>query len=115
MPADFYMLEMNNEYAKTSPIILLGRPFQKITKAIVNVDNDLLNIEFDSDVVSFNIFDDMKSPYDQTFLYALDTHDKFEELINPATIEHFDNVNKEDRPSEMHLSIVLDFVATVNR
>ena len=81
---------MNNEYAHTSPTILLGR-FLKTAKTIVNVDKGLLSVEFDGDVVSFNIFDDVKSSNDHVSLCALDSlesletqeeHDKFNELID---------------------------------
>ena len=63
---------MNNEYARSSPTILLGRTFMKTTKTIINVDKGLLSVEFDGDIVSFNIFYDVKSSNDHVSLCAFD-------------------------------------------
>ena len=115
-PTDSYIIEMNNEFAFTSPTILLGRPFLKIAKAIINADKGLLSVEFDGDVVSFNIFDDVKFSNDHVSLCELDTleslntleeHDKFNELIDQATLEYVDNEIAKEEPSDDDLSILL--------
>ena len=120
---DFYIIEMNNEYARTSPTILLGRQFLKTTKPIINMDKGLLNVEFDGDIVSFNIFDDVKSYNDHVSLCALDTlesletlkeHDKFNEFIDQVILEYVNNEFAKNKPSDDDLSIFLDFVASVN-
>ncbi|TYJ98084.1 uncharacterized protein E5676_scaffold565G00150 [Cucumis melo var. makuwa] len=96
-PVNFYIIEMNNKFARTSPTILLGRLFLKTAKAIINIDKGLLSVKFDGDVVSFNIFDDVKSSSNHVSLCALDTldsletleeHDKLNELIDQATLEY---------------------------
>jgi hypothetical protein len=58
-PADFYILEMNEACLKPSHSMLLGRPFLKTAKAIINVDKGSLSVEFDRDIVTFNIFESM--------------------------------------------------------
>ena len=67
----------------------------KTTKVIINVDNGLLSVEFGGDVMSFNIFDNVKSSNDHVSVCVLDTlesletleeHDKFNELIDQATL-----------------------------
>ena len=122
-PANFYIIEMNNEFARTSPTILLGRPFLKTAKAVINVDKGLLSVEFDGDVVSFNIFDDIKSSNDHASLCALDTlesletleeQDKLNELIDQVTLEYVDNEFSKEKPSDDDLWIFLDFVTSIN-
>ncbi|KAA0047865.1 hypothetical protein E6C27_scaffold133G001340 [Cucumis melo var. makuwa] len=114
---------MNKEYGHTSPTILLGRSFLKTAKIIINVDKGLLNVEFGGDIVSFNIFKDVKYSNDHVSLCALDTlesletleeHDKFDELIDQATLDYVDNKFAKNKPSDNDLSIFLDFVTSVN-
>ncbi|KAA0065429.1 Retrovirus-related Pol polyprotein from transposon 17.6 [Cucumis melo var. makuwa] len=84
MFTEFYINEMNKEFARTSPTILLGRPFLKTAKAIINVDKGLLSVEFDGNVMSFNIFD------------------------------HVDNEFAKEKPTDDDLSIFLNFVTSIN-
>ena len=51
---------MNGASIKPSHSILLGRPFRKTSKVIINVYQRSPSVEFDGNVVSFNIFDEMK-------------------------------------------------------
>ncbi|KAA0054444.1 Retrovirus-related Pol polyprotein from transposon 297 family [Cucumis melo var. makuwa] len=113
---------MNNEFARTCPTILLGRPFLKTAKAIINVDKGLLSVEFNGNVVSFKTIYDVKSSNDHVSLCALDTfeslktleeHDKFNELIDQATLEYVDNEFAKEKPSD-DLSIFLDFITSIN-
>ncbi|KAA0050551.1 uncharacterized protein E5676_scaffold945G00040 [Cucumis melo var. makuwa] len=92
-PAEFYIIEMNNGYACTSPTILLGRPFLKTAKAKINVDKGLLNVEFGE---------------------TQEEHDKFNELFDQATLKHVEYEFAKNKPSNDDLSIFLDFVASVN-
>ncbi|KAA0062405.1 Retrovirus-related Pol polyprotein from transposon 297 family [Cucumis melo var. makuwa] len=71
----------------------------------------------------FQHFDDVKSSNDHVSLRALDTlesletleeHDKFNELIDQATLEYVKNEFSKNKPSDDDLSIFLDFVASVN-
>ncbi|XP_073147582.1 uncharacterized protein [Henckelia pumila] len=59
-PADFYVLDMKSNELN-SPI-LLGRPFLKTSKSIINVDNGNLTMEFDGKIAKFDIFDTLKIP-----------------------------------------------------
>ena len=54
-PADFYMLDMGG--GENQPPILLGRPFLKASKTKTDVDIRQLTMEFDGEVIKFNIFD----------------------------------------------------------
>lgn len=42
--------------------ILLGKPFLKIEKTKIDVDEGNLSVEFDGEIVKFNIFYAMRSP-----------------------------------------------------
>ncbi|XP_073120391.1 uncharacterized protein [Henckelia pumila] len=59
-PADFYVLDMKNNDLK-SPI-LLGRPFLKTSKSVIDVNNGTLTMDFDGEIVKFHIFDTQKIP-----------------------------------------------------
>ncbi|CAN6544107.1 unnamed protein product [Malus baccata var. baccata] len=47
-PADFYVLEMDEDHTPTLPI-LLGRPFMKTARTKINVFNGTLTLEFDGE------------------------------------------------------------------
>ncbi|XP_019168030.1 PREDICTED: uncharacterized protein LOC109163779 [Ipomoea nil] len=56
-PADFYIVDIeedNNYY--DSKLILLGKPFLKTTKSKIDVHDGTLTMEFDGEIVKFDIF-----------------------------------------------------------
>ncbi|XP_074299922.1 uncharacterized protein LOC141631104 [Silene latifolia] len=59
-PADFYILDMDDSRDSTNVPLLLGRPFLKTSRAKIDVHNDILTLEFEGEVITFNIFDAMK-------------------------------------------------------
>nr|XP_023897733.1 uncharacterized protein LOC112009631 [Quercus suber] len=79
--ANFYMLDMENG-DQTTPI-LLGRPFLKTSKTKIDVHSGTLTMEFDGEIVKFNIYDAMKYPDDNNLVYSIDmidslAHEAFE-------------------------------------
>ena len=60
-PADFYVLDMEVSPLETTPL-LLGRPFMRTARTCIDVANGSLTMEFDGNVISFNIFEVMKYP-----------------------------------------------------
>ena len=72
-PADFYVLDMENG-DQTAPI-LLGRPFLKTSKTKIDVHSGTLTMEFDGEIVKFNIYVAMKYPGDDTPVYSIDVID----------------------------------------
>ncbi|XP_024169677.1 uncharacterized protein LOC112176089 [Rosa chinensis] len=60
-PADFYVLEME-EPSPTSTPLLLGRPFMRTARTKIDVYSGTLTMEFDGEVVAFNIFEAMRYP-----------------------------------------------------
>ncbi|XP_026378253.1 uncharacterized protein LOC113272661 [Papaver somniferum] len=63
VPADFVVLEMDSGSDASIPL-LLGRPFMKTAKTVIDVDNGTLTMEFDDEKICFNIFGAMRYPSD---------------------------------------------------
>ena len=59
---DFYILSMEDETTTNSIPLLFGRQFMKISKTKIDVDEGTLSVEFDGELVKFNIFDAKKYP-----------------------------------------------------
>nr|XP_027088569.1 uncharacterized protein LOC113709926 [Coffea arabica] len=82
-PADFYVLDMGDERALSPSPILLGRPFLSTARTKIDVNEGTLSMEFDGEIVNFNIFDAMKYPDEANSVFALSiieplVHDTFE-------------------------------------
>ncbi|XP_027155287.1 uncharacterized protein LOC113755768 [Coffea eugenioides] len=61
-PANFYVLDMGDERSLNPSPILLGRPFLSTARTKIDVNEGTLSMEFDGEIVNFNIFDAMKYP-----------------------------------------------------
>ncbi|XP_062103514.1 uncharacterized protein LOC133814588 [Humulus lupulus] len=59
-PADFYILEMGDASIPNLTPVLFGRPFLMTTNTKLDVRAGTLTMEFDGEVIKFNVFD---SPY----------------------------------------------------
>ena len=64
-PSDFYIIDMEDEASCNPTPILLGRPFLKTARAMINVHDGVLTMEFDGEMVKFNLFEAMKHPSGQ--------------------------------------------------
>ncbi|CAN6560156.1 unnamed protein product [Malus baccata var. baccata] len=87
--ANFYVLEMDE--SDHSPIlpILLGRPFMKTARTKIDVFNGTLTMEFDGEVINFNLSDSIKYPSENHSCFSIDVfaslaQDHFEQLNNDA-------------------------------
>ncbi|KAL0454963.1 UNVERIFIED_CONTAM: hypothetical protein Slati_0835500 [Sesamum latifolium] len=63
-PADFYVLDMREDNFPNSTSILLGKPFLKTARTKIDVHSGTLTMEFDSEIIRFNIYDSMRYPTD---------------------------------------------------
>nr|XP_023900927.1 uncharacterized protein LOC112012777 [Quercus suber] len=77
--ADFYVLDMENG-DQTTPI-LLGRPFLKTSKIKIDVHSGTLTMEFDGEIVKFNINDAMKYLDDDNPVYLIDVIDSLAQEV----------------------------------
>ncbi|XVF16917.1 hypothetical protein REPUB_Repub10bG0072200 [Reevesia pubescens] len=75
--ADFYVLEIRDENSPNLSSILLGRPFLKTKRTKIDVHSSILTMEFDSEIICFNIYETMKNPSDVHFVFAIDMFDLF--------------------------------------
>ncbi|CAN6720979.1 unnamed protein product [Malus baccata var. baccata] len=84
-PADFYVLEMDKSDHAPSLPILLGRPFMKTARTKIDVFNGTLTMEFDGEVINFNLSDSMKFPNEKHSCFAID-------VIDSLAQDHFHNL-----------------------
>nr|XP_027099083.1 uncharacterized protein LOC113718373 [Coffea arabica] len=61
-PADFYVLDMDDEHSHDPSPLLLGRPFLSTARTKIDVNKGTLSMKFDGEIVHFNIFESMKYP-----------------------------------------------------
>ena len=97
-PADFYVLDMDDDDSPNPSSILLGRPFMKTAQTKIDVANGTLTMEFDGEVINFNIYEAMKYPRDVHSLHSVD-------VIQPLTEEWFKLTN----PDLLELVLNRDF------
>ncbi|KAL0362574.1 UNVERIFIED_CONTAM: hypothetical protein Scaly_1212600 [Sesamum calycinum] len=76
-PADFYVLDMREDNSPNSTSILLGRPFLKTARTKIDVHAGTLTMEFDGEIIRFNIFDSMRYPSDIPTALFVDAFDPF--------------------------------------
>ncbi|KAG8655769.1 hypothetical protein MANES_04G064966v8 [Manihot esculenta] len=74
-PADFYVIDTKEDSYNTSSDILLGRPFLSPARTKIDVHDGTLTMEFEGEVIKFNVYDAMKYPYDMSPVYGLDIVD----------------------------------------
>ncbi|CAN6576809.1 unnamed protein product [Malus baccata var. baccata] len=75
-PADFYVLEMEDSPNVTPLPILLGRPFMKTARTKIDVFKWTLTMEFDGEIINFNISEAMKFPKDDHSCFSIDVLDE---------------------------------------
>ncbi|RDY10017.1 putative mitochondrial protein, partial [Mucuna pruriens] len=89
-PVDFYMLDMEDKTSKQGSTLILGRPFLMIARTKIDVHARTLSMEFGDTLVQFNIFEAMKHPTKDHFLFGID-------LIDELVEEYFQlNSHSED-------------------
>ncbi|KAJ9170221.1 hypothetical protein P3X46_018345 [Hevea brasiliensis] len=97
-PADLYILDMEDSVPTSkSALILFGRPFLKTTKTKIDADEGTLTMEFEGETVKFNIFDAMKYPADDHFVFSIDVVDTFVQDIFELSME-----DELERKSQLH-------------
>ncbi|CAN6695167.1 unnamed protein product [Malus baccata var. baccata] len=90
-PADFYVLEMDESNHAPSLPILLGRPFMKTARTKIDVYSGTLSMEFDGELVNFNLSDSIKHPSEDHSCLSIDIIDSlaqgYLEDLNDDTLE----------------------------
>ncbi|XP_027166238.1 uncharacterized protein LOC113766225 [Coffea eugenioides] len=70
-PADFYLLDMDDDHSSDLSPSLLGRPFFSATKTKIDVNKGTLSMKFVGELVHFNIFDTMEHPVNSHPVFAI--------------------------------------------
>ncbi|CAM8885249.1 unnamed protein product [Rhodiola kirilowii] len=83
LPADFYVLKMENGGPTDHAPILLGRPFLKTSKMKIDWGIGMLSMEVEGEVFSFDIFRAMKHPMEFEEVHALDALDDLVQEVQP--------------------------------
>lgn len=84
-PANFYVLDMREESSSRDIPLLLGRPFLKASQAKIDVHSGSLTMEFDDEIIKFNIFDAMRYPIDVNYLCSIDVIDDLTQEVYVLT------------------------------
>ncbi|RDX86066.1 hypothetical protein CR513_32648, partial [Mucuna pruriens] len=71
-PADFYVLDMEDESSEKGSTLILGRPFLMTARTKIDVHAGTLSMEFGDTLVQFNIFEAMKHPTKDHSLFGID-------------------------------------------
>ncbi|KAM2360761.1 hypothetical protein ACFXTH_003115 [Malus domestica] len=108
-PADFYVLEMEDSNHSSQLPILLGRPFMKTARTKIDVFKGTLTMEFDGEVIDFNISDAMRYPHDgHAMRYPYDGHSCFSiDVIDSWAQEFLDDLNEDALEKTLTQSIGL--------
>ncbi|RDX80392.1 hypothetical protein CR513_39068, partial [Mucuna pruriens] len=81
-PANFYVLDMEDETSRKGSTLILGQPFLMTAKTKIDVHFETLSMEFGDTLLQFNIFEAMKHPIEDYSLFGID-------LIDELVEEHF--------------------------
>lgn len=74
-PADFYVVDMDDDTSPNPAHILLGRTFLKTASTMIDVHNGTLTMEFDGEKIQFNMYEAMRYPSDINSVFAADVID----------------------------------------
>ncbi|XP_052479657.1 uncharacterized protein LOC105800937 [Gossypium raimondii] len=74
-PADFYIINMEDDNSTNSSDILLGRPFLSTASAKIDVRSGTLTMEFDGEIVKFNVYEAMGHPNSLSNISSIDIID----------------------------------------
>ncbi|XP_026435521.1 uncharacterized protein LOC113333225 [Papaver somniferum] len=78
---DFYVLDMMDEDSPSSTPLLLGRPFMRTARTKIDVFKGVLTMEFDDEIISFNIFEAMRYPTDVHSCFSIDIIDSLTQQV----------------------------------
>ncbi|RDX79907.1 hypothetical protein CR513_39608, partial [Mucuna pruriens] len=92
-PADFYVLDMEDETSRKGSNLILGRSFLMTSKIKIDVHAGTLSMEFSDTLVQFNIFEAMKHPTEDHSLLGIDLIDELVEECLQLGSSSEDNSN----------------------
>nr|KAJ0221910.1 hypothetical protein LSAT_V11C200050920 [Lactuca sativa] len=106
-PTDFYVLDMGDDDSPNSGSILLRRPFLKTARTKIDVYDGTLSMEFDGEVINFNIYGAMRYPDDVSAVNFID-------VIEPLTAEYFEIANRESLALVLHIKFSINAAQVIS-
>ena len=100
-PADFYVIKMNDNESAESSGVLLGRPFLRTAKTIIDVFDGTICLDYNGEKYTFSIDEGMKRPLDVENIYAID-------IINPLVQEYLETELIQEQIDNSELSHLID-------
>ncbi|CAN6579386.1 unnamed protein product [Malus baccata var. baccata] len=109
--ADFYVLDMEESAHSTPVSILLGRPFMKIARTKIDVFKGTLTMEFDGEIIDFNISEAIKFPKDDHSCFSIDALDSLaEDYLDSLDKDPLETIIVEGLGLEANLAVPSDEV-----
>ncbi|CAN6572919.1 unnamed protein product [Malus baccata var. baccata] len=88
LSADFYVLEMEDSTHSIPLPILLGRPFMKTARTKIDMFKGTLTMEFDGEIIDFNISETIRYPKHDHSCFSIDVFDSLAE-------DYLDSLNED--------------------
>ncbi|XP_057771191.1 uncharacterized protein LOC130991003 [Salvia miltiorrhiza] len=89
-PADFYVVRICGVQSKGSTGVLLGRPFLRTAKSIIDVSNGMICLDYHGEKYTFSMDDAIKTPNDAENAYSID-------MIDPLVQEFLETEFMQDK------------------
>ncbi|XP_042029829.1 uncharacterized protein LOC121776719 [Salvia splendens] len=100
-PADFYVIKMSEYQSAESSGVLLGRPFLRTAKTIIDVFDGTICLDYHGEKFTFNIDEAMKKPLDIENMHVVD-------VINPLVQEFLETELMHEQVENSELSHSID-------
>ncbi|XP_047961453.1 uncharacterized protein LOC125206210 [Salvia hispanica] len=100
-PIDFHVIKMSDNESAESSGVLLGRPFLRTTKTIIDVFDGTICLDYHGEKYTFNIDEAMKKPLDVENLHSVD-------VINPLVQEYLETELMHEQFNNSELSQSVD-------
>ncbi|KAK4401225.1 Heat shock factor protein HSF30 [Sesamum angolense] len=114
-PVDFYVLDIREDNSPSSTSILLGRPFLKTARTKIDVHSGTLSMEFDGEIIKFNIFYSMRYPSDIPTVLFVDVFDHFVQKFPAIDDKNYIKFALEKGPTPMEEgNMGVDLLVQVN-
>ncbi|KAK8346245.1 hypothetical protein V6Z12_A07G201000 [Gossypium hirsutum] len=102
-PTDFYIIDMEDDNSANASDILLGRPFLSTAQKKIDVRSGILTMEFDGEVVKFNVYEAMNRPSMISNVSNID-------IIDPLTELHLEYHDKDELQTVLCRSLNFDVI-----
>ncbi|XP_040931937.1 uncharacterized protein [Gossypium hirsutum] len=102
-PADFYIIDIEDDNSANTSGILLRRPFLSTAQTKINVRSGILTMEFDGEVVKFNVYEAMNRLSMISNVSNID-------IIDPLTKLHLEYHDKDELQTVLCTSLDFDAI-----